>query len=222
MAHTPATSAIYDGRPNSTYAFYSIAEDGAGNLETPPSSADTSTATPGSPPVQLTAASSRKFHGSAGPFDIDLPLSGNPGIECRSGGANGDYILVFTFANPLTRVDGASVSGTGLFNGGEIGPDPHQYFVTLTGVASGQYLHVSVHGAGDATGNFSDSSQVVMGVLVGDVNGDGFVLSGDYTAVRQKSGAPVNSNTFRYDINADGFILSGDYTTVRKLSGNHL
>ena len=222
MAHTPATSAIYDGRPNSTYAFYSIAEDGAGNLETPPSSADTSTATPGSPPVQLTAASSRKFHGSAGPFDIDLPLSGNPGIECRSGGANGDYILVFTFANPLTRVDGASVSGTGVFNGGEIGPDPHQYFVTLTGVASGQYLHVSVHGAGDATGNFSDSSQVVMGVLVGDVNGDGFVLSGDYTAVRQKSGAPVNSNTFRYDINADGFILSGDYTTVRKLSGNHL
>jgi len=61
-----------------------------------------------------------------------------------------------------------------------------------------------------------------MGVLIGDVNGDGFVLSGDYTTVRQNSGNPVDQNTFRYDINADGFILSGDYTTVRQLSGTQL
>src|SRR5207253_8431742 len=29
---------------------------------------------------------SRKSHGTAGTFGIDLPLTGNPGIECRSGG----------------------------------------------------------------------------------------------------------------------------------------
>src|SRR5439155_5542547 len=48
------------------------------------------------PPVPLTAVVSRKVHGSAGTFDVDLPLSGAHGIECRSGGANNDYTLVFT------------------------------------------------------------------------------------------------------------------------------
>jgi Dockerin type I domain len=63
---------------------------------------------------------------------------------------------------------------------------------------------------------------IPMAVLLGDVNGDGFVLSGDYTAVRQKSGSAVDGNTFKFDINADGFILSGDYTTARQQSGAHL
>ena len=63
---------------------------------------------------------------------------------------------------------------------------------------------------------------VPMGVLLADVNGDGFVLSGDYTTVRQKSGATADQDTFRYDVNADGFVLSGDYTTARQQSGTHL
>jgi hypothetical protein len=61
-----------------------------------------------------------------------------------------------------------------------------------------------------------------MGVLLGDVNGDGFVLSGDFTAARAKSGVPVDGNTCQFDINLDGFILSGDYTTIRQQSGTHL
>ena len=31
-------------------------------------------------------------------FDINLPRTGSPGIECRSGGATGDYQIVFFFA----------------------------------------------------------------------------------------------------------------------------
>src|SRR5437660_8344174 len=44
-------------------------------------------------PVQLISAVSRKVHGNAGTFDISLPVVGPRGIECRSGGANGDYTL---------------------------------------------------------------------------------------------------------------------------------
>ncbi len=43
---------------------------------------------------------SRKTHGPAGVFDINLPLSGDVGIECRTGGANGDHQVVVTFLDP--------------------------------------------------------------------------------------------------------------------------
>jgi hypothetical protein len=41
-----------------------------------------------SAPVPIGAVS-RKTHGEAGAFDVDLPLSGSPGIDPRSGGPSG-------------------------------------------------------------------------------------------------------------------------------------
>ena len=46
----------------------------------------------------LVTVVSRKTHTGVGDFDIDLPYSGKRGVECRSGGANGDHKLIFTFA----------------------------------------------------------------------------------------------------------------------------
>jgi hypothetical protein len=43
-------------------------------------------------------------------IDIDLPLAATPAIECRTGGANGDHTLVFTFLKTLTSVGSASVT----------------------------------------------------------------------------------------------------------------
>jgi hypothetical protein len=174
--------------------------------------------------VPLIGIASTKTHGSAGTFDIALPLTGNPGVECRTGGAIGNHTLVFTFVNPISSVAGASVTnGTGMVNSSHINSaNPHEYIVNLTGVANAQKLTVTLTGISDTAGNSSPTLAVIMGVLLGDVNGDGFVLSGDYTATRQESGSPVNGDTFRFDINADGFILSGDYTVVRQQSGTHL
>ena len=50
-------------------------------------------------PPQPTSVVSRKTHGTAGTFDINLPLTGTAGIECRSGGASGDHQVVFSFSN---------------------------------------------------------------------------------------------------------------------------
>jgi hypothetical protein len=174
--------------------------------------------------VPLLGVVSRKTHGNAGDFDIHLPLTGNPGIECRNKGDNA-HRLVFTFANPIVAVGGADVtSGTGSVpnHQGTIGADPHQYIVDVTGVTNAQTITVTLTNVTDSAGNSSASVGVQMGVLLGDVNADRNVLSGDYTEVRQRSGAPVGDTNFRDDVNADGFILSGDYTTVRKLSGTHL
>ncbi len=60
------------------------------------------------PALQLSSAVSRKTHGAAGDFDIALP-----GVECRSGGAGGDYTLVVTLSNNLVSGNASVTSGTG-------------------------------------------------------------------------------------------------------------
>jgi hypothetical protein len=174
-------------------------------------------------PVPLLGVSSRKTHGDAGTFDIGLPLTGNPGVECRTGGSNGDFTLVFTFANPITAVSNAQItSGPGHVTTRSSGTDPHEYIVNVTGVTNAQRVTVTLTGISDTAGNTTSSLAVTMGVLLGDVNGDGFVLSGDYTSTRQRSGTHLDGSTFKYDVNTDGFILSGDYTIVRQQSGTQL
>jgi hypothetical protein len=174
------------------------------------------------PGPTLTTAASRKTHGSAGTFDVDLPLSGTRGVECRSGGAGGIYTVVFSFSENLTGVDSRVVTPCGTVSSSSVGPNPNQYTVNLTGVCNAQYVTVTLTGVHGSAGGVTPSASATMGVLLGDVNADGFVLSGDYTDTRAHSGSAVNGATFRYDINADGFILSGDYTTVRQQSGTSL
>ena len=64
------------------------------------------------PPITPTRVVSRKVHGSAGAFDIELPLTGSPGVECRGGGASNDYQVVFTFPTPVNCSGGSFTSGT--------------------------------------------------------------------------------------------------------------
>ena len=174
-------------------------------------------------PVRLISAASRKVHGSAGPFDINLPLTGPPGIECRSGGASGDYTLVFSFANPLTTVAGASVtSGTGSVTTSNIDTDAHNYIVNLTGVTNAQTITVSLTNVSDSAGNFSSAVSTSMGVLIGDTNADGFVNSADISQTKSQSGQAVTSSNFREDVNADGFLNSADISLVKSKSGTAL
>jgi hypothetical protein len=172
------------------------------------------------PPVPLVSVVSELSHGSAGTFDVTLPLSGSPGIECRSGGANGDYTLVFTFATPLTSVSGASVSsGVGLVGSSSIdGSDAHNYVVNLTGVTNTQYLTVSLSNVTDSVGNFSSSASATMGVLLGDVNSTGRTDAGDVTTVRNNTVSIPDQQTFRYDVNTSGRIDAGDVTVTRNAS----
>jgi hypothetical protein len=169
------------------------------------------------PPVHLNAAVSRMTHGSAGTFDVDLPLTGSPGIECRSGGANGDYTIVFIFANTLTSVQRASVtSGTGVVKNSGIGNDAHQYIMNLTGVTNAQYVTATLANVIDSQGNGSASVAATMGLLVGDVNGSGRVDSTDVFQVRQQTLQNANSSNFRMDVDASGRIDSTDVFMTRQ------
>jgi hypothetical protein len=166
--------------------------------------------------MQLVSSVSRKTHGNAGTFDINLPQTGTLGIECRTGGVNGDYTLVFTFANPLTSVGSASVtSGTGSVSSSSIGSDAHQYTVNLTGVTNAQYLTVSLTNVHDSAGNGSNAVLASMGVLVGDVNASRLVDGNDVSAVQNHTRQSLNNTNFRYDINASGLIDGNDVSITQ-------
>ena len=170
------------------------------------------------PPVQLFSVVSRKVHGSVGSFDVDLPITSAPGIECRSGGATGDYTLIFTFYTRLASVGSVNVTtGAGSVSSSMIDSTyAGRYIVNLTGVTNAQVITVSLANVYDLEGNFSRAVSASMGVLLGDVNASGRVDSGDVSLVRQQTLQTVDSSNFRADINASGRIDSGDVSIARQ------
>jgi probable HAF family extracellular repeat protein len=174
--------------------------------------------------VQLQSVVSRMTHGGPGTFDVNLPLNGGPGIECRSGGANGNFTLVFTFTNPLASIGTTRVtSGIGSVSSGGIDTnDPHNYIVNLTGVANAQVITVALSNVNNSVGGFSSTVSMTMGVLLGDINGDGFVNVGDTVQTRSQAGNDLTAANFREDVNTDGLINVGDTALVRNQSGTAL
>jgi len=160
-------------------------------------------------------AVSRKTHGSISPpFDIDLPLSGNLGIECRVGqGPNSNnHQVVVTFPRPITLVGAPTVSsGTGsvmttIASG-------NQVFINLTGITNAQRMSITL----TVNDGINTGSVVVpMGVLLGDVNSSGDVDSADVFLVRQQTLHTVTTSNFREDINTSGDIDSADVFIARK------
>jgi glucose/arabinose dehydrogenase len=171
----------------------------------------------------LVSAASRKMHGIT-PFKINLPLTGPPGIECRSGGANGNHTMIFKFAVPLSSVSGASVTnGIGSVSGRMIdSSNTRQYIVNLTGVTNAQYITVTLSNVTDVAGNTSVSVSTTMGVLVGDTTANGAVNSSDIAQTQSQSGQPLTINNFREDVTVNGAIDSSDIALVQSQSGTAL
>lgn len=172
----------------------------------------------------LTLAASRMTHGSAGAFDIDLPLSGVAGIECRSGSI---YTIVLTFANPVTSVASVNATATGTIqpgpSSGSIDPnDAHNYIANLTALPNAQYITVTLSNVLDSDGNLGSSVPAVMGLLIGDTNGNGVVNSGDVAQTKSRSGQLPDGTNFRSDVNANGAINSGDAANVKSNIGHAL
>jgi hypothetical protein len=168
--------------------------------------------------MQLVSAVSRKSHGNAGTFDVDLPESGAPGIECRSGGTTNSHMLVFTFANNVS-VQGAAVSaGAGSVNNFTV--VGKEVTVNLTGVTNEQTIAVTLLSVSDGT-NTSDV-EVTMAVLLGDTTANGAVNSSDIAQTQSQSGQLVTSTNFREDVMVNGLINSSDIALVQSKSGTAL
>jgi hypothetical protein len=171
----------------------------------------------------LVSAASRKLHGTT-PWDVNLPLTGTPGIECRAGGMSGDYTMVFKFAVPLTSVGGRNVTaGSGNVISSAInGSNAKEYLVNVTGVSNAQYLTVTLTNIADVAGNTISSVSATMGVLTGDTTANGFVNSSDISQTQSQSGQTVGPSNFREDVTLNNTINSSDIFLVQSESGTAL
>jgi hypothetical protein len=167
------------------------------------------------------SAVSRKTHGSVGDFDIDLPLTGQPGIEDRSGGPSKNYKVIVTFAVPVS-VSNVTVTpgagGTASTSGFSV--NNSQVTVNLTNVSNAQTLTINLIGV--TGGANSGNVGVPMSVLAGDTNADRFVDSADIGQTKSQSGNAVKLSNFREDVNVDGFLDSADIALVKSKSGTAL
>jgi len=165
----------------------------------------------------LTGAVSRLTQGGAGAFDVNLPVYGEPGVECRSSGGN--YTLIFTFDNNVVSgnatVTGGigTVSGTPTFSG-------HTMTVNLTGVADVQRLTITLQGVADDMGQTLADTAVSVNLLIGDTGSNDAVNGSDVAQVKAEMNRPVDSGNFREDVNADGTINSADVALVKSRTGN--
>ena len=165
------------------------------------------------------SAFSRKVHGAAGTFDVPLPLTGNVGVECRSGGATNDYQMIINFMTTVTVGSASVTSGTGSVSSFS-GSGTPTITVNLTGVTDAQIITVTLFNVNDGT--HMGNVPVSMGVLVGDVNGNALVNAADVALTKSQVGATVSGSNFREDVNANGTISSTDVAIVKSDVGTSL
>ncbi len=168
--------------------------------------------------LQLLGAASRKTHRNAGTFDINLPLTGEPGVECRDG--TGSYSFVFTLSNNIVSGSASVVAGTGvagapIFSGATM-------TVPLTGVTDVQKITVKLTGVTDSSGNVLPDTSVSANMLIGDVNADKIVNRTDVTLTKAQIGMPVSGTNFRDDVKVNGAINSADAKAVQAANGHSL
>jgi hypothetical protein len=181
------------------------------------------------PPITPTLVVSRKVHGSAGTFDIPLPLHGpaaansnapshgTPGIECRSGGANNQHQIILTFPKAVT-FDNASLTGTGtIVSATATGTD---VTVNLSGVTNGQAINLNFSALSD--GEITSDFSIPIGFLLGDTNGNGVVNTSDVGQTKSFSGQGVDTTNFRADLNVSGTVNATDIGLVKANAGSAL
>jgi hypothetical protein len=164
-------------------------------------------------PLDLVSVVSRKTHGAAGNFDINLPLAGAPGVECRTGP---NYTLVFAFTRNLTSGSASVTSGAGSVSATPTISE-NTITVNLSGVTNAQTTAVTVHGLTDLSSQVLPDTAVSMTTLIGDTSANKLVTSTDVSQTKLQSGQAVTSGNFREDINANGTI-NGTDVSIAKLN----
>jgi hypothetical protein len=172
---------------------------------------------------------SRKTHGAAGTFDLDVAVGSNGGIECRSGGATNDHQLVITFptsvsvtGNPQAMVTAGTgqIGSNGSANGGVVSVSGATVTIPLTNIANAQKIGVTLFNV--SNGSQTNDVSIPVGILLGDTSGNGSVNASDVSQTKARSGQAVDATNFRSDVTVNGSINASDVSLVKSKSGTAL
>ncbi len=170
-------------------------------------------------PLTFATAVSRKTHGAAGTFDIDLPLSNEPGVECRSGGAGNAHTLVMTFSNNIVSGSAAVTQGTATAASPVI--SGNTITVDLSNVADMQKVDVNLTNVTDEFDQTMPPTTVSMNVLLGDVGGNKMVTGSDVGMTKAAAASATLDNTnFRADVIVSGAVNGSDIGQVKATVGH--
>ena len=164
--------------------------------------------------INLASAASRLTHGPAGTFDVNMPLTGVSGVECRSATT---YNAVFTFDAPVTSGQVTVIGGTATV--GAITFSGNSMTAQLTGVTTAEIvtLHTqNINGDGQSHGD------VPFGFLVSDADANRVVDKPDKLLVQGQLNQPVTSANFREDLIPDGRIKNADLNLVKTNKGHSI
>ena len=168
------------------------------------------------PALQLVSAVSRKTHGGLGDYDVDLPISGTPAVECRMSGGN--HTFVFAFNNSVTGGSASIGNGVGTVSGTTFAGNTMT--VDLTGVADAQTVTVVLTGVTDEFSQTLPTTNVSAKILIGDANGNGVVNASDIAQAKAQTGQSMIGQNFRTDVNANGAINATDIGVIKSKVGN--
>jgi hypothetical protein len=182
-------------------------------------------------PLEILSVVSRKFHNGQ-PHDIPLPLTGDPGIECRQPGADGlrrsrPHGSSFGRHTLIVKFTNAMVSGDAVITGGTANvdsiffPGNDTMEIELGAVENAQRLTIKLSSVTDHNGFVLDDTEVSMDVLLGDTTGNRLVNSSDVSETEAQSGPPtgVTDANCRLDVTVNGEINSSDVSAVQFQSG---
>jgi hypothetical protein len=169
---------------------------------------------PSSSGINLVSAASRLTHGTAGTFDVSMPLTGVSGVEDRS---SLTYNAVFTFDAPVTSGVVTVLSGTATV--GTISFSGNSMTAQLTGVSSAEVVTLRVQ---NINGDGQLHGDVPFGFLTADVNANRIVDRPDQTQLQTDRGQPVTAANFRDDINLNGVVDRADLQSAQTNRGHSI
>jgi hypothetical protein len=164
--------------------------------------------------LTLVSAASRLTHGTAGTFDIAMPLTGVSGVEDRS---SSTYNAVFTFNAPVTSGQVTVLSGTASV--GTISFSGNSMTAQLTAVTSAEVVTLRVQ---NINGDGQLHGDVPFGFLTADVNANRIVDRPDQQQIQTDRGQPVTATNFHDDINLNGVVDRPDLQSVQTNRGHSI